>query len=142
MGKDLVKQNITFLPNREFYEYLAGWPFSRDTHENLQPGMTLHLPVMCSTCGFFAGKLLARHSRNSLIHPLKLEFSHSLTSILYNWKPTYIQGYMIEEITIKFGLELKPTQNSCKLQLYNLPLWLFCDKTPKQTLDLNMSLGT
>ena len=26
---------------------------------------------------------------------------------------------MIEEITIKFGTELKPTQNSCKLQLYN-----------------------
>ena len=26
---------------------------------------------------------------------------------------------MIEEITIKFGTELKPTQNSCKLQIYN-----------------------
>ena len=25
---------------------------------------------------------------------------------------------MIEEITIKFGTKLKPTQNSCKLQLY------------------------
>ena len=25
---------------------------------------------------------------------------------------------MIEEITTKFGTELKPTQNSCKLQLY------------------------
>ena len=25
---------------------------------------------------------------------------------------------MIEEIAIKFGTELKPTQNSCKLQLY------------------------
>ena len=25
---------------------------------------------------------------------------------------------MIEEITIKFGTELKLTQNSCKLQLY------------------------
>ena len=49
---------------------------------------------------------------------------------------------MIEEITIKFGLELKPTQNSWKSQLYNLPLWLFRDKTPKQTLDLNMGLGT
>ena len=27
---------------------------------------------------------------------------------------------MIEEITIKFGTELKPTQNSCKLQLYRM----------------------
>ena len=34
-------------------------------------------------------------------------------------------------ITIKFGSELMPPQNSCKSQLYNLPLWLFCDKTPK-----------
>ena len=25
---------------------------------------------------------------------------------------------MIEEITIKFDTKLKPTQNSCKLQLY------------------------
>ena len=49
---------------------------------------------------------------------------------------------MIEEITIKFGTKLKLTQNSCKLQLYNLCLWLFRDKTPKQTLDLNVSLGT
>ena len=49
---------------------------------------------------------------------------------------------MIEEITIKFGMELNATKASWKLQLYNLPHWLFCDKTPKQTLDLNVSLGT
>ena len=48
---------------------------------------------------------------------------------------------MIEEITIKFGTELEPTQVSWKSQLYNLPFWLFHDKTPKQTLDLNVSLG-
>ena len=49
---------------------------------------------------------------------------------------------MIEEMTIKFGTELKLTKNSWKSQLYNLLLWLFHDKTPKQTLDLHMSLGT
>ena len=49
---------------------------------------------------------------------------------------------MIEEITIKFGTKLKPTQYSWKSQLYNPPLWIFCDKTPKQTLDLNVSLET
>ena len=31
---------------------------------------------------------------------------------------------MIEEITIKFGTELKPTQNSCKLQLYHVIYYL------------------
>ena len=49
---------------------------------------------------------------------------------------------MIEEITIKFGMELNATKASWKLQLYNLPHWLFWDKTPKQTLDLNVCLGT
>ena len=49
---------------------------------------------------------------------------------------------MIEKITIKFDTKLKPTQYSCKSQFYNLPLWLFHYKTPKQTLDLIVSLGT
>ena len=65
-----------------FREYFAGWPFPRDTHENLQAGMTLHLPIICSTRGSFAGKLLtgkllARHSRNPLVHPLNLSL-HTL----------------------------------------------------------------
>ena len=29
-----------------------------------------------------------------------------------------------------------------KIQPYNLPLWLFCDKTLKQTLNLTCELGT
>ena len=29
-----------------------------------------------------------------------------------------------------------------KIQPYNLPLWLFCDKTLKQILDLTCKLGT
>ena len=49
---------------------------------------------------------------------------------------------MIKEITIKFGTELKSTQNSCKLQFYNLRLWLFHDKTPKHTPNLNVRLET
>ena len=69
--------------------------------------MTLHLPVMYSTRDSFASKSLARHSRNPLIYPFKLESSHPLTLIPYNKKLTYIQENMIEEITIKFGTELK-----------------------------------
>ena len=48
---------------------------------------------------------------------------------------------MIEENTIKFGTELKPTKASWKSQFYNLPLWRFQDKTPKQTLDLKRKFG-
>ena len=29
-----------------------------------------------------------------------------------------------------------------KIQPYNLPIWLFCDKTLKRTLDLTCELGT
>ena len=29
---------------------------------------------------------------------------------------------MVHKITIKFGTKLKPTQNSCKLQLYSIYL--------------------
>ena len=69
--------------------------------------MTLHLPIMCSTHGSFTDKSLARHSGNPLIYPFKLKSSHPLTLIPYNKKFTYIQGNMIEEITIKFNTELK-----------------------------------
>ena len=55
---------------------------------------------------------------------------------------TLITYVLTNKITVKFGTELKPIQNCCKSQLYNLPLWLFCDKTTKQTLDLNVSLET
>ena len=46
------------------------------------------------------------------------------------------KGKSLNRITIKFDMELNPTKKySCKSQLYNLPLWLFYDKTPKQTLN-------
>ena len=49
---------------------------------------------------------------------------------------------MTKENTIKFDTKSKPTKASWKSQLYNLPLWLFRDKAHKQTLDINVSLGT
>ena len=33
-------------------------------------------------------------------------------------------------------MKLSQHKNSCKTKLYNLLIWLFYDKTPKQTLDL------
>ena len=41
---------------------------------------------------------------------------------------------MIEEITIKFGMELKPTQNSCKSQLYKKCTEDPCQKKKKKLL--------
>jgi len=78
------KTKHDILPNKMFHEYFAGRSFLRDTHEILQVGMTLHLPVMCSTHGSFVGKLLVRHMQTPLVHSFKLESSHSLTLIPYN----------------------------------------------------------
>ena len=130
------------MSNRKFHKYFTRWHFLRDTHKNLQASMTLHLPVMCSTRGSFASKFLVRHSRNPLVHLLKFNSSPiSHTHSLQLNSHTYREK-MIEEITIKFGTKLKPTQYSWKSQLYNLPLWLFYDKTLQQTLNLNVSLRT
>ena len=82
-----------------------------------------------------------RQLRNPFVQLLKLD-----SSPISHTHPLQINPHkyreIIEEIIIKFGTELKPTKASWKSQLYNLPLWLFHDKTLKQTLDLNVSLGT
>ena len=110
---------MNFLPNRQFRrlaflaKYLRSW----------QPGMTFQLSVMCFIRGFFTGcfsrathKLVANSTDSSFETWFFTDLSHSpLTN-----KPTYIQGKMIEEITIKFGTKLKPTQYSWKSQLYRL----------------------
>ena len=73
-----------------------------------------------------------------------LESSHSLfyTQPL-QLNPKINTGYKrLNKITIKFGMELKPKKtNSCKLQLYNLSLWLFRDKTPKTNSRLKREFG-
>ena len=56
--------------------------------------------------------------------------------------PTYNTGYIrLNRISIKFGMELKPIQISSKPQLYNLPIWLFRDKTPKIDSRLKHEFG-
>ena len=84
VGKDLAKQNTTFCKTESFTSTSRDGLTYGDARENLQAGMTLHLPVMCSKHGSFVGKLLARHLQNPLVHPFKLESSHSLTFIPYN----------------------------------------------------------
>ena len=53
MGKDLIKQNITFCKQR-LLRVLHELALLTKQSRKLQPDMTLHLPVMCSTHGFFA----------------------------------------------------------------------------------------
>ena len=87
-----------------FRGYLTGRPYPRDTRENqLSPSvMTLcELPA-----------------KTPLIFNFPWVFTLSLTHNTYNEIP-HNTGYIrLNIITIKFSTELKPTQNSCKLQLY------------------------
>ena len=83
----------------------------------------------------------ARSSRESLffLHTLKHFFtlSHSLSL-----QESYLNtGLLIVEIQANLARN-KVNKMVDKIQPYNLSLWLFRDKTLKQTLDLTCELGT
>ena len=65
----------------------------------------------------------------TLFHILPLHDSHLNTGLLI----TKIQANLTRNKAYKMVDKIQP---------YNLPLWLFCDKTLKQTLDLTCELGT
>ena len=116
-------------PGRMFRDYFAGRPYSRDTRE------------IDSLTRLFNFQSCASHmatSRVSFIwNPLGLQLSLNLHQL--NTKPNTIKSHKIQ------GTNLKQLQHflswnkaniklSCKSQLYTLPLWLFCDKTPYNKL--------
>ena len=99
---------------------------------------------MLHSCANFGGLLVASHSRVqprvstslhnlehffTLFHSLSLRNSHLNTGLLI----TKIQANLARN---------KINKMVDKIQPYNLPLWLFHDKTLKQTLDLTCKLGT
>ena len=84
---------------------------------------------------------LARSSHESLLflHTLEHFFilSHSLPL-----QESYLNiGLLIVEIQANLARN-KANKMVDKIQPYNLPLWLFRDKTLKQTLNLTCKLGT
>ena len=74
---------------------------------------------MCKAHASLRGK--ATHelpAKTSLIFNLPWVFTLSLTYNSYNEITQNARYIRLNKITIKFGTELKPTQNSCKSQLY------------------------
>ena len=131
-----------------FREYLAGRPYSRDTCKiQLSPSvLTLHILVICrahaSLRGMLSCKLPAKTSSifNSLsLHTLSLSITQTL-----QLNPTINTGYRrLNKVTIKFGTELKPTKHIVVNYNFTIsPFGYSVIKPLKQTLDLNMSLGT
>ena len=101
-------------------------------------GMTLQLPCMLHTCANFGSLPVASHPRVqprvsaslhnfehffTLSHSLSLHDSHLNT------------GLLIVKIQTNLARN-KANKMVDKIQPYNLTLWLFRDKTLKQTLDL------
>ena len=106
-------------------------------------GMTLQLPCMLHTCANFGGLPVASHPQVqpqvstslhilehffTLSHSLSLHDSHLNTELLI----AKIQANLARN---------KANKMVDKIQPCNLPLWLFHDKTLKQTLDLIYELG-
>ena len=94
---------------------------------------------MLRTCASFGGLPVASQPRVSAsLHNLEYFFtlSHSL--------PLHDSHLNIRLLIAKIQANLarnKANKMVDKIQPYNLPLWLFYDKTLKQTLDLTCELG-
>ena len=103
-------------------------------------GMTLQLPCMLHTCASFGGLPVASQPRVSAsLHNLEYFFTLSHSLPLRDFHLNI--GLLIAEIQTKLARN-KANKMVDKIQPYNLPLWLFGDKTLKQTLDLKCELRT
>ena len=126
---------MTKWQNRMFHGYFYGKALP--AKYSRKPAVTIchdssHSSHVLST-GFTSREVLSRVTREN---SFDLQFVLSLHTLSHTQhiqrNPTYNTWYIgLNRITIKFGTELKSTQISCKSQLYNLPLWLFREKTPK-----------
>ena len=111
---------------------------------NAIAGMTLQLPCMLHTCANFGGLPVASHSRvqprvSISLHNLEYFFTLSYSLPLHD---SHLNtGLLIAKIQANL-VRNKANKMVDKIQPYNLPHWLFCDKTLKQTLNLICKLGT
>ena len=126
---------------------LTGRPYPQDTHETqlLSSMLTLHIPVMRRAHALHRGMLgreipakTSSVSNSSSLHTLSLSITQPLQSNL-----TINTWYKrLNKITIKFGIELKPTRHIVVNHNFTIsPFGYFVTKPLKQTLDLNVSLG-
>ena len=107
----------------------------------------LDWPLAFQSCAghmfLFAGCLVARYLRKPFwLQVLESSHSLSLSHNPYNKFSQQIQGIQdwINYNQIWHGIKAN-TIHICKLQLYDLPLWLFRDKTPKTDSRLKREFG-
>ena len=107
-------------------------------------GMTLQLPCMRHMCANFGDLPVASHPWvqprvSASLHDLEHFFTLSHSLPLHDFHLN--TGLLIAEIQANLARN-KANKMVDKIQPYNLPIWLFGDKTLKQTLDLKCELGT
>ena len=95
---------------------------------------------MLGTCASFWRLVATNHPRVPVsLHNLEQFFKLSHTLPLHD---SHLNtGLLIAKIQANL-VRNKANKMVDKIQPYNLPLWLFRDKTLKQTLDLTCELGT
>ena len=141
VDKYLVKQNITFFQTGSFASP-SRVGLTLETLAKISSLAWLFIFQLCALHVALSQVSFSRDTREIHLFILLSLCLHTLSySSLTIRNPHTFKEIWLKKFKIKFGTELKPTQNSCKSQHYNLPFWLFRDKTPKQTLDLNVSLG-
>ena len=98
-----------------FRECLAGKPYLRATRETqLSPFvLTLRIPVMCRAHASFRGMLSCELPAKTLLSSIAWVFTLSLSITQpLQLNPTVNTWFKrLNEITIKFGMELKPTKH-------------------------------
>ena len=107
-------------------------------------GVTLQLTYMLHTCASFCGLPAASHSRDPVASPYRMHtselfFTLSHTLPLHNSHLNI--GFLNAELQANLAWN-KANKMDDSIQPYNLSLWLFRDKTLKQTLNLTCELGT
>ena len=115
----MVKQNFTFCQIESF----ASPSGVRLTRETLVKISNLAWLFIFQSCALHVALLRVSFSRDTCENHLFILWSLSLntlshSSLIIRNPHTYREKWL-KKFTIKFGTELKPTQNSCKLQLYN-----------------------
>ena len=125
---------------------LPGRLYPRDTRETqLSPSvLTLRIPVMCRAHALLRG-MLSREipvKTSSVFNSLSLH-THSLYHTTLTIKSH--NKYRVQKIEYNYnqiwhGIKANK-QHFCISQLYNLPLWLFRDKTPKTDSRLKHKFG-
>ena len=130
VGKEFDKTLFLFVKQRVL-RVPRGMDLIAKNSRTWQPNVTLQLPIICFTRGLFVG-YFSRASRKLVMNCANSSLKLNSSPISYTY-PLQINLHtyrkMIEEITIKFGTKLKPTQHSWKSQLYNQFVCMHLDKS-------------